>query len=149
MHLTLKSTISVSLLLIAAVSMLQQLKVLQLQHNCLTTLPPAFYKLTKLEELNLSDNQLTELSVDISNFAQLRSLDVAGNSMSALPTTAARPQLQHFDGARNDPGLINLPLHLQQLQARGAIVRSIEKRRELVRRALRVKGRASVGAASG
>jgi internalin A len=136
-------------MLVAAVSMLQQLKVLQLQHNCLATLPPAFYKLTKLEELNLSDNQLTELSIDISNFAQLRSLNIAGNSMSALPATAARLQLQHFDGARNDPGLSNLQLHLQQLQARGEIVRCKEKRRELVRRALRVKGRASVGAASG
>jgi Leucine-rich repeat (LRR) protein len=137
-------------MLVAAVSMLLQLKVLHLQHNCLATLPPAFYKLTKLEELNLSDNQLKELSIDISNFAQLHSLDVVGNNMSALPATAARLQLQHFDGARNDPGLSNLPLHLQQLQARGEIVRSKEKRRELVRRALRVKGRAvSVGAASG
>jgi Leucine-rich repeat (LRR) protein len=132
---------------ITAVSMLQQLKVLHLQHNCLASLPPAFYKLTKLEELNVSDNQLTELSIDISNFAQLRSLDIAGNSMSALPATAARLQLQHFDGARNDPGLTNVPLHLQQLQARGEIVRCKEKRRELVRRALRVKGR--IGAASG
>ena len=124
--------------------MLQQLKVLHLQHNCLASLPPAFYKLTKLEELNVSDNQLTELSIDISNFAQLRSLDIAGNSMSALPATAARLQLQHFDGSGNQPdGIAELPLKLQQLQARGDILRNKEQRRSLVKRCLRARSRVS------
>ncbi|XP_031153532.1 toll-like receptor 13 [Sander lucioperca] len=68
-----------------AFTSLHGLRILSLNHNKLTSVPPALRNLTTLEELNLSKNNISTLQCnDFANLTKLRQLSLHQNVISAL-----------------------------------------------------------------
>jgi Leucine rich repeat len=63
----------------------EQLKILLLNINQLSSLPPEFGKLTNLISVHLSGNQLRSLPAEFGKLTNLTSLDLTDNQLSSLP----------------------------------------------------------------
>jgi len=64
---------------------LERLKLLDLEHNQLTSLPRSIENLTSLERLNLDRNQLASLPERIGQLTSLEKLDIRDNQLRSLP----------------------------------------------------------------
>ena len=91
----------------------RSLEVLDLSHNCLTSLDPALARMTGLTSLNLAHNKLTAISLSFSLLPRLTHLDLSHNqlhllSASVLPL-ASLPGFASLDLTSNpwacDPSL--------------------------------------------
>ncbi|KAI8504075.1 hypothetical protein Bbelb_181430 [Branchiostoma belcheri] len=67
-------------------------RTLLLSHNQLQTLPASLIHLSKLQKLDLSNNCLTELPEDIGNLPALQRLNVSNNKLQNLPLSLGRSQ---------------------------------------------------------
>ncbi|CAM9493901.1 unnamed protein product, partial [Discosporangium mesarthrocarpum] len=117
---------------------LRKLRVLNLRSNCLQALPDALFRLTQLENLDLGCNSLEGLPASIRNLGRLKRLDVANNRIVEVPNEVTElPMLKHIDISGNP--VQRMPLTVQRMQTKGELLRSKEKRRRLVERALHVR----------
>ena len=64
---------------------LSQLRLLNLNGNSISSLPPQISLLQSLEQLSLSNNLLTQLPTEIGGLAELQELHVDGNRLTTLP----------------------------------------------------------------
>jgi hypothetical protein len=94
------------------------LQLLDIGNNRISSLPEAFWNLTKLKELYVGYNQFTSLAERIGNLTQLQTLDLGNNQLSALPESLGNlTQLQTLNLGNNQ--LSSLPEtigNLTQLQ---------------------------------
>ncbi|XP_078596342.1 uncharacterized protein LOC144873163 [Branchiostoma floridae x Branchiostoma japonicum] len=75
-----------------SISLFFHLRTLLLSHNQLQTLPASFIHLSKLQKLDLSHNCLTELPQDIGNLQALQRLNVSNNKLQNLPLSLGTSQ---------------------------------------------------------
>ncbi|XP_074267810.1 plant intracellular Ras-group-related LRR protein 8 [Silene latifolia] len=68
-----------------ALSQLNNLQYLSLNHNLLTYLPPSIGALTSLHHLHVAGNLLQSLPLQISNLTRLQILNVSSNRLSTIP----------------------------------------------------------------
>ena len=80
----------------------RSLEVLDLSHNCLTSLDPALARLTGLTSLSLAHNKLTAISLSFSLLPRLAHLDLSHNQLHLLPASVLLPA--------SLPGLASLDL---------------------------------------
>ena len=72
---------------VAAGDRLASLRVLNLNHCGLTSLPPTLGALTNLRELRLAHNRLSGLPKEIGSLKRLQKLDADHNQLAAIPGT--------------------------------------------------------------
>lgn len=70
---------------IIAIEALQNLEVLGIMKNELSSLPPGVGRLTELVELNVDSNYLTHLPKELCNLNRLQELSAATNNLMSLP----------------------------------------------------------------
>ncbi|MEM1171150.1 MAG: leucine-rich repeat domain-containing protein, partial [Cyanobacteria bacterium P01_H01_bin.35] len=93
---------------------LEQLEVLNLSGNKLTSLPESISKLSNLTRLDLSENQLTSLPESISKLSNLTSLDLSSNQLTSLPESISKlSNLTRLDLSENQ--LTSLPESISKL----------------------------------
>lgn len=68
-----------------AIEALQNLEVLGIMKNELSSLPPRVGSLTELVELNVDSNYLTHLPKELCNLNRLQELSAATNNLMTLP----------------------------------------------------------------
>ena len=78
------ATINVSHTLSTTAS-LGQLRVLNLNQNCLSSIPPEIGTLQTLEQLNLSNNLLNQVPEELGQLEQLQELYLDGNALTTFP----------------------------------------------------------------
>ena len=83
-------------------SLPRSLEVLDLSHNCLTSLDPAVTRLSGLTSLSLAHNKLTAISVSFAALSRLTHLDLSHNQLRLLPASVLPPA--------SLPGLASLDL---------------------------------------
>jgi Leucine rich repeat/Leucine Rich repeats (2 copies)/Leucine Rich Repeat len=71
-------------------ALMKKLRILDLSHNSIQSLPKLIGKLTKLEQLNLSNNGLTSLPSTIGKLKNLEILDLSNNNIDKVPIKLAR-----------------------------------------------------------
>ncbi|XP_045530055.1 lutropin-choriogonadotropic hormone receptor isoform X1 [Pieris brassicae] len=88
------------------------LRVLRLEDNLLTELPPAIYLLPMLEDLSLANNRIEQVAVGLQTCARLTRLELRGNPLSRLHPQAVEhlPRLTTLilSEARGLPGVPSL-----------------------------------------
>jgi len=92
------------------------LRMLDLDYNQLSTLPPVIGRLTTLQKLSLHGNQLSALPAVIGRLAALRELSLDNNQLSTLPAEIGQLsalEVLHLDNNR----LSTLPAEMGQLSA--------------------------------
>ena len=92
---------------------LPALKVLEIFHAWLESLPLAFTKLSKLEKLDLSHNRLSTLP-PLESLTLLQYLDVSNNQLTSVPSLAGLTNLRYVNLSHNKlatppQGLLSLP----------------------------------------
>ena len=101
--------------LLETVVQLEQLLILDLSKNELSSLPPEFGNLQNLTLLYLSSNQLSSLPPEIVNLQNLTVLDLSSNQLSTLPPEIVNLQnLTGLDLSSNQ--LSTLPPEIVKLQ---------------------------------
>lgn len=75
----------ISFSVIVAIEALQNLEVLGIMKNELSSLPPRVGSLTELVELNVDSNYLTHLPKELCNLNRLQELSAATNNLMTLP----------------------------------------------------------------
>lgn len=70
---------------IIAIEALQNLEVLGIMKNELSSLPPGVGRLTELVELNVDSNYLTHLPKELCNLNRLQELSAATNNLMSIP----------------------------------------------------------------
>jgi len=122
---------------------LQKLKKLYVQGNQLKSLPMSMATLIRLEELFVQHNHIHEIPSEFSSIKTLTSLSLAHNDLTSLPAELeALKMLKLVDLSGNT--IVNVPEHLRRLHNKHAVLHSREKRRELIKRALKVKNGVAV-----
>uniref|UniRef100_A0A3P8T4N4 Leucine rich repeat containing 69 n=1 Tax=Amphiprion percula TaxID=161767 RepID=A0A3P8T4N4_AMPPE len=87
---------------------LENLVVLNLNHNHIQRLPPEIKSLTKLQHLSVLDNKLEEVPVEIGHLASLSEINLTSNKLSQLPQQLYQcKELTKLYAARNK--LTSLP----------------------------------------
>ncbi|XP_064127714.1 platelet glycoprotein Ib alpha chain [Loxodonta africana] len=113
---------------------LSQLKMLDLSHNQLKSLPPLGRALPVLISLDVSFNQLALFSGALDGLSQLQELYLRGNHLKALPPglLASTPRVKKLNLANNEldelpPGLLNGLDDLDTLYLQENCLRTIPK----------------------
>ncbi|KAI9207613.1 uncharacterized protein BJ171DRAFT_278384 [Polychytrium aggregatum] len=79
-----------------------RLKILDLSHNSLASIPASIAALAALEHLILSNNRLGQLPGELSQLSRLHTLDVSHNQIELLPPSIGRLERLHtFDASHN------------------------------------------------
>ncbi|MCC5653179.1 leucine-rich repeat domain-containing protein [Nostoc sp. XA013] len=94
----------------------EKAKVLSLDNNQLSSLPPEISQLSSLTTLSLDNNQLSSLPPEISQLSSLTTLDLNDNQLSSLP-----PEISQLSSLTtldlNDNQLSSLPPEFSQLSS--------------------------------
>lgn len=82
---------------------LQELEVVSLYNNHLTTLPPGIENLSNLRTLSLKNNHLTEVPVGLSELPSLKSVTLSRNRITSVDLSTLPPNLTSLDISRKGP----------------------------------------------
>lgn len=104
----------------SAIGKLVNLKILMLDTNALTEIPPEIALCVGLERLALSNNQLSSLPAEIANLRNLKSLHAANNVFKEIPSQVCKiKSLEFLDFSDNEieviPGEISNLENLESL----------------------------------
>ncbi|OQR84887.1 hypothetical protein ACHHYP_12587 [Achlya hypogyna] len=117
---------------------LQKLRLLYAQSNHLRSLPLSLMSCAKLQELYVQHNAIREVPDEFAHLTSLSVLSLAHNNLEHLPTSLnALTGLKVVDLSGNT--LTSVPELLRRLHEKHLVLHSREKRRELIKRALKVK----------
>lgn len=122
---------------------LEKMTKLYLNDNKLSAIPDEIGNLVNLEELYLQQNKLTELPDSVGDCVKLQTLDLGNNKLHSLPSSMRNlTALQIVDLSGNK--ISYAPEEIKRLHDKHALLHSRARRRELIRRALKVRTNVSI-----